>query len=49
MAKVKTFSSQLKIFHAHEELESLDNAVNDFIEQNNMKYYFSKRFSNSKY
>ena len=29
MAKVKTFSSQLKIFHVHEELEALDKAVND--------------------
>ncbi len=36
MAKVKTFSSQLKIFHVHEELEALDKAVNDFIEQNNI-------------
>jgi len=32
MTKVKTFSSQLKIFHVHEELEALDKAVNDFIE-----------------
>ncbi len=36
MAKVKTFSSQLKIFYVHEELEALDKAVNDFIEQNNI-------------
>ena len=36
MAKVKTFSSQLKIFHVHEELEALDKAVNEFIEQNNI-------------
>jgi hypothetical protein len=36
MAKVKTFSSQLKIFHVHEELEAIDKAVNDFIEQNNI-------------
>ena len=36
MAKVKTFSSQLKIFHVHEELEALEKAVNDFIEQNNI-------------
>ena len=36
MAKVKTFSSQLKISHVHEELEALDKAVNDFIEQNNI-------------
>ena len=33
MAKVKTFSSQLEIFHVHEDLEALDKAVNDFIEQ----------------
>jgi hypothetical protein len=36
MAKVKIFSSQLEILHEHEELEALDKAVNDFIEQNNI-------------
>ncbi len=41
MAKVKTFSSQLKIFHVHEELEALDKAVNDFIEQNNIEKIIS--------
>ncbi len=34
--KSKKFSSQLKISHVHEELEALDKAVNDFIEQNNI-------------
>ncbi len=34
MAKVKTFSSQLRIFHVKEELDALDKAVNDFIEEN---------------
>ena len=36
MAKVKIFSSQLEILHEHEELEALDKAVNDFIEQNDI-------------
>ena len=31
MVKVKTFTSQLKIFHAKQELDDLDKAVNDFI------------------
>jgi hypothetical protein len=31
MIKVKTFSSQLKIFHTRNELLELDQAVNDFI------------------
>jgi len=31
MIKVKTFSSQLKIFHTHNELLELDQAVNDFV------------------
>ena len=34
--KSKKFSSQLKISHVHEELEALDKAVNDFIEQNDI-------------
>ena len=45
MAKVKTFSSQLDglgfFFHAHQELEALDKAVNDFIEQNNIEKIIS--------
>lgn len=31
MAKVKTFTSQLKIFHVKRELDSLDKEVNEFI------------------
>jgi hypothetical protein len=33
MVKVKTFTSALKVFHAHEELEGLDRQVNEFLEQ----------------
>ena len=36
MAKVKTFTSPLKVFHVQEELEQLDQSVNQFIEQNNI-------------
>lgn len=31
MAKVKTFTIPLKVFHAHEELEQLDEQVNAFL------------------
>ncbi len=31
MIKVKTFSSQLKIFHTKKELDDLDGAVNAFL------------------
>jgi hypothetical protein len=31
MIKVKTFTSQLKIFHTMHELEELDQTVNDFL------------------
>lgn len=31
MIRVKTFTSQLKIFHARNELRELDQAVNDFV------------------
>ncbi len=41
MAKVKTFGSQLKIFHVKEELETLDNTVNEFIEKNNLSKVIS--------
>ncbi len=34
MAKVKTFTSPLKIFQVHNELISLDNEVNDFLKTN---------------
>lgn len=36
MVKVKTFACPLRIFQAREELENLDNAVNQFIEENNI-------------
>ncbi|KPJ75895.1 MAG: hypothetical protein AMJ54_13565 [Deltaproteobacteria bacterium SG8_13] len=36
MAKVKTFTSPLKVFHVKEELESLDAQINQFIEKNNV-------------
>lgn len=41
MAKVKTFSSPLKIFQAISELESLDDEVNRFIEKNNVSKVIS--------
>ena len=31
MVKVKTFTIPLKVFHAHEELEQLDEQVNSFL------------------
>lgn len=36
MIKVKTFASPLKIFHAKEELDNLDQAINRFIQDNNV-------------
>jgi hypothetical protein len=36
MIKVKTFTSELKIFHARKELEDLDKQVNSFIEENDV-------------
>ena len=33
MAKVKTFTCPLKVFHVKEELESLDATINQFIEE----------------
>jgi len=41
MVKVKTFSSPLKIFHAKNELESLDNIVNQFLEENHFNKIIS--------
>ena len=41
MEKVKTFGSQLKIFHVKEELEELDKTVNEFIEKNKIKNVIS--------
>ena len=34
MVKVKTFTSQLKVFHTATELADLDEQVNTFIEEN---------------
>ena len=36
MAKVKTFTSPLKVFQVREELENLDAQVNEFIENNHV-------------
>jgi hypothetical protein len=41
MAKVKTFGSQLRIFHVKEELETLDKTVNEFIKKNKIKKVIS--------
>lgn len=37
MPKIKTFTNELKIFHVKNELEELDNQVNAFIKENNIK------------
>ncbi len=37
MPKVKTFTSELKIFHTIRELGQLDDQVNQFITQNGIK------------
>ena len=36
MVKVRTFATELKIFHTMKELQSLDVQVNQFIEENNI-------------
>jgi hypothetical protein len=36
MVKVKTFATELKIFHAIKELNDLDEQVNQFIKDNNI-------------
>lgn len=36
MAKIKTFTSELKIFQTTKEIQALDKAVNDFIAGNNV-------------
>jgi len=41
MTKVKTFSTPLKIFHTHEELESFDEQVNGFISDNSISQVLS--------
>ena len=37
MIKVKTFTTPLKIYHAHEELDVLDEQVNAFLSENEIK------------
>jgi hypothetical protein len=37
MVKVITFSTELKIFHTRQELTGLDEQVNKFISENNIK------------
>jgi hypothetical protein len=37
MAKVKTFTSDLRIFKTAGQLDELDKTVNDFIQQNQIK------------
>jgi hypothetical protein len=41
MVKVKTFVTELKIFHTMEELHDLDQQVNDFIKENNINKIIS--------
>ena len=41
MVKVKTFSTELKIFHAKQEINQLDEQVNKFIADNNVKQVIS--------
>jgi len=41
MAKVKTFTSDLKIFKTAGQLEALDAAVNEFIEKNKIEKIYS--------
>lgn len=41
MIKVKTFTNELKIFHAINELNQLDQKVNAFIKENRIKRVIS--------
>lgn len=41
MAKVKTFTIPLKVFHVKEELENLDAQINQFIDENNVNKIIS--------
>ena len=41
MARVKTFTIPLKVFHVKEELENLDAQINQFIDENNVKKIIS--------
>ena len=41
MFKVKTFATELKIFHTMKELYDLDQQVNEFIKENNINKIIS--------
>jgi len=41
MAKVKTFATELKIFHTMKELHDLDRQVNEFIKDSNINKIIS--------
>ncbi len=41
MVKVKTFATELKIFHTMKELDDLDRQVNEFIKENNINKVIS--------
>lgn len=41
MIKVRTFTSQLKIFHMMQEISDLDDQVNDFISSNQIRNVIS--------
>ncbi len=41
MIKVKSFATELKIFHTMSELDSLDQQVNQFINENNISKVIS--------
>ncbi len=41
MTKVKTFTSELKILHTMAELDDLDRQVNNFVDENKIKYVVS--------
>ncbi len=41
MVKVKTFATELKIFHTMKELENLDEQVNQFIKANSISKIIS--------
>jgi hypothetical protein len=41
MLKVKTFATELKIFHTMKELYDLDQQVNEFIKENNISKIIS--------
>jgi hypothetical protein len=41
MVKVKTFTTQLRIFHVTQELQGLDKVVNDFLSSEKIKKVIS--------